>query len=91
MLDIATPNDPTAILEACLAGASGWDDLHQRLFARGLELREGTGGLALHALPGGYRLCLVPAQSVPGLTYRFRTPPPGPRPYRSTWAVYRAA
>ena len=89
MLDSVSPAGPAAALDTALAGATGWDDLHQRLFARGLELKEGSGGLALHALPAGHRLCLVPSVSVPGLTHRFGAPPPGPRPYRSTWAVYR--
>lgn len=46
-----------ALLADDFAYAKGWDDLQRRLRAKGVELREAGGGLALHAFPEGRRLC----------------------------------
>ncbi|RMD90915.1 MAG: hypothetical protein D6811_09895 [Alphaproteobacteria bacterium] len=40
-----------------LAHAPDWPDLQARLRAKGCELREAGGGLALYSRPGGVRLC----------------------------------
>ncbi|PRX37315.1 hypothetical protein SAMN05216257_101337 [Meinhardsimonia xiamenensis] len=40
-----------------LAHAPGWRELQARLRAKGYELREAGGGLALHRWPEGDRLC----------------------------------
>lgn len=62
-----------------LAHATCWADLKTRLNRKGFELREAGGGLALHVLPGGERVCKA---SELGFSYgrlmrRFRQPYPG--------------
>lgn len=62
-----------------LASATGWSDLDRRLRAKGFELRQAGGGLALHAYPEGRRLCKA---SELGFSYsrlmrRFGAPFPG--------------
>ena len=46
-----------ARLAGDLAEAPDWDDLRRRLRAKGYDLREAGGGLALHRWPDGARLC----------------------------------
>lgn len=62
-----------------LAGASGWEDLSERLRGHGFELREAGGGLALYEWPSGARVCKA---SELGFSYgrlmrRFGAPLPG--------------
>ncbi|MAY44499.1 MAG: hypothetical protein CML65_04485 [Rhodobacteraceae bacterium] len=61
-----------------LAAASGWTDLARRLREKGFDLRQAGGGLALHAHPGGQRLCKA---SELGFSYsRLMLPAPGRTP-----------
>lgn len=78
-----------ALLAADLASASGWADLDRRLRARGYAFREAGGGLALHAHPGGERLCKASelGHSYGALMRRFGRPFPG---HAHTWLA-RAA
>ena len=71
-----------------LAHAQDWSDLDRRLNARGYALRAAGGGLALHAHPGGRRLCKA---SELGFSYarlmrRFNAPFPG---HSHTWLAER--
>lgn len=68
-----------ALLATDMALARGWDDLFSRLAAHGFELRPAGGGLTLHKLPCGQRLCKA---SDLGFSYRtfvarFQAPLPG--------------
>ena len=71
-----------------LAHARDWPDLERRLTAKGYALRAAGGGLALHDLPGGRRLCKA---SELGFSYarlmrRFGAPFPG---HSHTWLAER--
>lgn len=68
-----------ALLAADLASASGWADLDRRLRAKGYAFHEAGGGLALHAHPGGQRLCKASelGHSYSALMRRFGRPFPG--------------
>ena len=70
-----------ALLADDLAYAENWADLSRRLASKGFELREAGGGLALHRLSDGSRLCKA---SELGYAYRtlmrrFMAPFPGHR------------
>ena len=70
------------------AFAKTWEDLQQRLRAKGYELRPAGGGLALHRHPSGIRVCKA---SELGFGYsklieRFRTAFPG---HTHTWIAER--
>lgn len=73
------------LLAPTMAEAAGWRDLQDRLRAAGFELRPAGGGLALHRLTTGDRLC---KSSEIGFAYsrfvkRFGAPMPGhPRKMR---------
>lgn len=45
------------LLVPIMADATGWDDLARRLSRRGVDLRPAGGGLVLHRLSDGDRLC----------------------------------
>lgn len=67
------------LLTPTMAEANDWPDLHRRLRADGFELRPAGGGLTLHRLPTGDRLC---KSSEIGFAYsrfvkRFGAPMPG--------------
>ncbi len=71
------------------AHATSWEDLKVRLHNKGFELRPSGGGLALHRLPVGDRICKA---SELGFSYsrlieRFAAPFPG---HRHTWVAERA-
>ncbi len=68
-----------ARLAGDLAFSNSWEELQARLNAQGFALREAGGGLALHAWPGGARICKA---SELGFSYgklmcRFDAPLPG--------------
>ncbi|WP_085790594.1 hypothetical protein [Roseivivax jejudonensis] len=60
--------------------ARSWSELQSRLAAHDVTLREAGGGLALHDLPGGARLCKASdvGHAYRSLMRRFGTPFPGP-------------
>ena len=67
------------LLAPTMAGATSWNDLQDRLTRVGFELRPAGGGLALHRLTTGDRLC---KSSEVGFAYsrlvkRFGAPMPG--------------
>ena len=71
------------LLAPTMAAATDWPDLQDRLHAAGFELRPAGGGLTLHRLPAGDRLC---KSSEIGFAYarlvkRFGAPMPG-HPHR---------
>lgn len=71
-----------------LAMASGWDDLDQRLAAKGFEFRAAGAGLALFESPSGARVCKASelGYSHSRLAQRFGKPFPG---LKHTWAAQR--
>ena len=91
-LPAKTPNraderlvDPLrALLAADFGAARNWPDLQSRLAAKGYALREAGGGLALHALPCGTRLCKASelGHAYASLMRRFGAPFPG---HSQTW------
>ncbi|NKX44990.1 FitA-like ribbon-helix-helix domain-containing protein [Roseicyclus persicicus] len=72
-----------APIRARIAGdigqATGWDDLQSRLRAKGFIFRERGGGLALHRLSDGERICKGSeiGAAYADLIRRFRAPFPG--------------
>jgi len=72
-----------APLQALLAGdfgqARNWADLTHRLKDKGYQLREAGGGLALHSLPNGHRVCKASelGHAYSTLMRRFGKPFPG--------------
>lgn len=78
-----TDEQPLAPIRARIAGdirqATGWDDLQSRLRAKGFIFRERGGGLALHRLSDGERLCKGSeiGAAYADLIRRFRAPFPG--------------
>ncbi|MFN3970004.1 MAG: hypothetical protein ACK4L4_01350 [Gemmobacter sp.] len=70
-----------ALLAEDLAFSTGWNDLSQRLAAKGFVLREAGGGLVLHRLADDARLCKGSelGYSYTALMKRFGRPFPGHR------------
>lgn len=68
-----------ALLAEDLAFAQDWADLQRRLRAKGFELREAGGGLALHAWPDGGKRAKASdlGYSYARLMRRFDAPFPG--------------
>lgn len=68
-----------ARVAADIGQATGWDNLQARLRKHGYVLRERGGGLALHRLSDGERLCKASeiGASYATLMRRFRAPFPG--------------
>lgn len=71
------------LLAPTMAGATSWNGLQDRLARVGFSLRPAGGGLTVHRLPGGARLC---KSSEIGFAYsrlarRFGAPMPG-HPHR---------
>lgn len=71
------------LLAPTMADATGWSDVQDRLARLGFTLRPSGGGLTVHRLPGGERLC---KSSEIGFAYarlarRFGAPMPG-HPHR---------
>ncbi|RKF16311.1 hypothetical protein D6850_01770 [Roseovarius spongiae] len=67
------------LLASDFARATSWEDLNDRLCAKGYALREAGGGLALHEAPGGARLCKASelGHAYGALMRRFGAPLPG--------------
>jgi len=86
-LPAKTPNraeerlvDPLwALLTVDFGQARGWKGLQSRLAAKGFTLCEAGGGLALHAISGGKRLCKASelGHAYANLMRRFGKPFPG--------------
>ncbi|PIV76823.1 MAG: hypothetical protein COW55_00100 [Rhodobacteraceae bacterium CG17_big_fil_post_rev_8_21_14_2_50_65_11] len=79
------------LLAPTMAEAIDWHDLQRRLRAVGFELRPAGGGLTLHRLPTGARLC---KSSEIGFAYsrfvkRFGAPMPG-HPHKMRHLLNRA-
>lgn len=95
-LPAKTPNraderlvDPLrALLAVDFGEARSWPDLQSRLSAKGFALREAGGGLALHALPDGTRLCKASelGHAYASLMRRFGAPFPG---HSQSWLTRR--
>lgn len=68
-----------ARVAADIGQATGWDDLQSRMRAKGYIFRERGGGLALHRLSDGERLCKGSeiGAAYADLMRRFRAPFPG--------------
>ena len=77
-----------ALLAVDFGEARDWPDLQSRLAAKGFALREAGGGLALHAEPGGARLCKASelGHAYASLMRRFGAPFPG---HSQTWLTRR--
>jgi hypothetical protein len=63
---------------ADFAYAVGWGDLMRRLFHKGAALREVSGGLAIHGVQSGLRICKASdvGASMSTLARRFKAPFP---------------